>query len=256
MGGALSQAPGEAAVIGALAAIVLVLAIDAPPRYANVTVEADVTGEARGALQRRIQERGDVVLRSAAVLPARDTNDATIAVLVREDSEASSWTFEIRTLRAGAPVGEPVAGTCRLCTEGEVVTAIEGRLVDVIEAMDPSPAPALVSAPRPIPVAATDTPRRWRLGKQGIAGVTLLVTGTATLATGIGLVLAPDRDAADPRYDVTTRPVGWALFGSGAAVVTVGAVLLALDRRSSHRRNRAAISIGSGHVVVGLRGRF
>jgi hypothetical protein len=243
-------------VIGGLAAIVVALAVDPPPRYASVTVEADVAGETREVLERRIQERGDVALRSAAVLPARDTNDATIAVVVREDAEESSYAFEIRTLRAGIPVDEPIVGTCRLCTEGEVVTAIEGRLADVIEAMDSPPAPARVSAPRPTPMATTDSARRSPLGKKGIAGVTLLVGGVATLATGIGLVLAPDRDAADPRYDVTTRPVGWALLGSGAAVATAGAVLLALDRRSARRRNRAAFSIGSGHVVVGLHGRF
>ena len=238
--------------------VVLVLALAAAPaqRYASLAVEAEIEGETGEVVRQRITERGDIALRSAAVLPARDDGDARITVVVREEPEPSSYVFEVRTARAGKPDGAPVTGDCRLCTEGELVAAIERELGEVIAALEPPPAPPPIALRESSTATHVDAPRRAPLGKQGIAGVSLLVTGTVAIATGIGLVVAPDRDAADPRYDVTTRPAGWAILGSGAAIATVGAVLLGLDRRPQARRARAALSGGRGHASVGVRVRF
>jgi hypothetical protein len=242
--------------------VALVLALAAEPagqttqRYASLAVEAEIEGETGEVVRQRITERGDIALRSAAVLPARDDGDATITVVVREDPEASSYVFEVRTARAGKADAAPVTGDCRLCTEGELVAAIERELGEVIAALEPPPAPPPIALRESSAATHVDAPRRTRLGKQGIAGVSLLVAGTVAIATGIGLVVAPDRDAADPRYDVTTRPAGWAVLGTGAAIATVGAVLLGLDRRPQSRRARMALGGGRGHASVGVRFRF
>lgn len=230
-------------------------AVDAP-RHASLAVETDIDGETGEIVRQRIVERGDVALRAASVLPARDEGDATITVVVHEDREASSYAFELRTTRAGTLDGSPVQGACRLCTEGELVEAIERELDVVIADLEPAAAPAPV-VPRDPPVRApVDAPRRHRLGQQGIAGVSLLVAGGVAIATGIGLAAAPPRDDADdPRYDVTTRPAGWAVLGAGAAVATVGAVLVGLDR---HRAKRPRLAVGrhGGSLLVGVHGRF
>lgn len=238
----------------------LVLAIAGSPdaattRYASLAVQSDLEGETGEIVRQRVVERGDVALRRASVLPARDDTDATITVIVREDRAASSYLFEVRTTRAGAIVGTPVEGTCRLCTEGELVSAIEGELGGVIEALAAPAAPPVVVTRESSTAARVDAPRRHRLGKQGIAGVSLLVTGTVAIATGIGLVVAPPRDATDPRYDITTRPAGWAVLGTGASIATVGAVLVGLDRRAA-RRTRLAVGWRGRTLSLGLRGRF
>jgi hypothetical protein len=248
-------------VIATTGAVGIVLALatgasDPPRRYASLTVDVDAHGDAAEVLRERIHERGDVALRRAAVLPARDADDLTIAVRVREDPDEPSYTFHIDGVRAGAPVGESIAGECRLCTEGELVAAIETRLADAIAAVEPTPAPATEPAPPAVVPPRADAQRRAPLGKAGIAGVTLLVGGAAALATGMGLAVAPVRDADDPRFDVTTRPVGWALLGTGGAIAIAGAVLVGLDRRTARRRARMALGLRGDLVFVALRGRF
>jgi hypothetical protein len=232
-----------------------------PARRAGLEVSVDIAGESdsNAILRRRILERGDVALRQAGVLPASADDDTTIAIRIGDDREESSFTFAIHTSRAGKAMADPIAGTCRLCTEGELVAAVEGRLAEVIAAIEPPAAPAPASAPAPTmrstPRAAMDSPRPRRLGKLGIAGVSSLVAGAAIAATGIGLVLAPDRDAADPRYDISTRPAGWALVGVAGASAVVGAVLLGIDRRRA-RAARLAFTGGGTLVSLGMRGRF
>jgi hypothetical protein len=233
-------------IVHATLATVIAIAVAGQPqapRYANVAVEAAVEGEAGSVLERRIRERAAVVLRASAVLPARGAGDPTITVNVQPVAgEAPGYAYRLEVERAGESIAAPVDGRCDLCTEGELVASIEVDLGAVVAGL-----PRIAPSPRalPPPRATHDDARvdDRRIGSKGIAGAVLLSAGAAALATGIGLaVAAPRPDPEDPRFDLTTRPVGYALLGAGAATAIVGAVLLAVDlRQRRHASLRTAM---------------
>lgn len=229
---------GDVIVHATLATVIAIAFAGEPeaPRYANVAVETAVEGEAGTVLERRIRERAAVVLRASAVLPARGAGDPTISVSVQPVAgEEPGYAYRLQVERAGESIAAPVDGRCDLCTEGELVASIEVDLGTVVAAL-PRVAPSPRSLPPPAP-SRDDVPvDDRRLGSKGIAGAVLLSAGAAALATGIGLaVAAPRPDAEDPRFDLTTRPAGYAVLGAGAATAIVGAVLLAVDLRQRRR---------------------
>src|SRR5687768_17101310 len=99
------------------------------PRYADVAVETQSLGSAGPVVRRRVKERADVVLRRGGVLPARDADDPVISVTVDElTGEEPGYVFRVEILKGGVAAQKVTPVECRLCTEGELVDAVEGRL--------------------------------------------------------------------------------------------------------------------------------
>lgn len=224
--------------------------------WAHVAVDTSAIGEAGPAIRRRVQERADVVLRRAGIMPGRGPQDPTISVVIREvDGDEPGWAYAITITRAEQVTGANDPHTCPLCTETELVDAIEGRLAtiaaelegpadDPATAGDPTAAPTETTPPSRSP---TDAPVDRGLRPSGKAGVALVVTGGLGLVTGLVLAVLPARPkSGDPTREVYTQPPGYALLGVGAATLVVGAVLLGLDRRRAKTRGHARVQLGRG----------
>lgn len=229
----------------------------APSRgWAHVAVDTSQIGEAGPAIRRRVQERSDVVLRRAGVMPGRGPQDPTISVVIREvEGDKPGWTYAITIRRADEPPRVDETNACELCTETELVDAIEGRLARLAGELEADEAPP---PPRPAPTTAAssslppvhDAPASpVRLGGKGKAGVALLGIGGAALVAGVALVALPDRPKpGDPTHEIFTQPPGYALLATSGAAFVVGLALLVVDRVQA-KRDRGRVALGRGLVL-------
>lgn len=236
-------------------------------RYASIEIDTSAVGEAGPIIQRRVRERGDVVLRDAEILPARNADDSHIHVAVEElRGEEPGFLYTIWIERNGSAVGDKSQLECTLCTESEIVERIEQGLAAAATEL---PTAAELSAseaadatdPDPIDSDTTsdqdDLSSTQPLGGMGKAGIGLLVGGAAGVGVGVALVVRPAKlDRDDPRFETTTRPPGWAVLATGAAAAVTGAVLLGLDRSRARRARTAVapwIAPEGGGVVASVR---
>jgi len=231
--------------------------------WAHVAVDTSGVGEAGPVLRRRVQERADVVLRRAGVMPGRGPKDPTISVVIKEiTGDEPSWEYSITLSRSDTPAQAAPSQSCPLCTETELVEAIEGKLATIAADLetqvetpdepttDPTEDPS--DDTKPVPIATTDDTSKGKLGKKGKAGAALVGLGVAGVAVGIVLVVLPDRPkSGDPTREVFTQPPGYALLATGAVSLVVGAVLLGIDRKQAKRsgRKQARIRLAPGGVV-------
>ena len=230
------------------------------PVEARLEIDTSAAGAGADVLHRRIEERANVVLRHAKVLPG-DRDDAALTVVVREvtgDEPGYVVTFELRAAD-GSAIAKPTELECRLCTETELVARVEAELEATIEILHepgeptdptPAPAPAPAAALEQTPADATTDPR----GSVGMlaGGISLLVVGGGCLGAGVGLAIPEPRvDEDNPLDLITTRPVGYALLAGGVALATTGAVLtaIAVKRRG---QPRWAIAPYGGRDRVGV----
>ncbi|MBC8067149.1 MAG: hypothetical protein IAG13_02355 [Deltaproteobacteria bacterium] len=218
------------------------------PRYADVAVETQSLGSAGPVVRRRVRERADVVLRRGAVLPARDGDDPVISVTIDElPGDDPGYAFKVEILRGGVPTEQLPAVECKLCTEGELVDAVEGRLEHAVA--DLPVVASTVPLPRvdPTPTDTAPLPPKPRSPAMRIAGATL--TGVGLGATIAGIVLAalppeptenPDGPPGDLTWETSTTTPGYAVLGAGLAVAVTGAVLLIVDarKRAGDKRRR------------------
>lgn len=212
-------------------------------RYADVAVETQSLGAAGPVVRRRVGERADVVLRRSGVLPPRDADDPIISVTVEElTGDEPGYVFRVEILVNGVATEKAKPSECRLCTEGELVDAIEGRLEHAVANL-PS-AGGDVPPPRvePTPKDPIDAPAPARKPGPGmrIAGATVLGVGAAALIAGAVMATRPEKPKpGDPLYLTSTHNPGYALIGVGGAAAITGAVLLLVDarRRAKHKRS-------------------
>jgi hypothetical protein len=253
------------------------IAAAGPAQKVRATVEVDTSdvGDAGPIIQRRVEERTDVVLRDAEVLPAESADDPVIHIEVHEMSdEDPGFAFDLQIMQAGKPVGQRRRIECNLCTETEIVAKIETEVSAVLVDLPTSFADARssdtntpndASTPSDPTEASTvsddggtDKGARGKLGNKGKAGVGLLVAGGVATAVGIGLAIPgyePLED--DPTRESSPRPYGFATLGVGVVVAITGAVLLGLDRRERRQRRVAAsIDVRAGGGALTLMGRF
>jgi hypothetical protein len=236
----------------------------APERRASVEVDTSAVGEAGPIIQRRIEERADVVLRDAEVLPGQD-DDAVIRVSVKElTGDDPGFAFDLWVERAGEEVGERRRVECNLCTETEIVAKAESEIGVVVSALPVEPEADAVSStpldddPTAGPMTETEhgdpsADTRVRLGPKGKAGIALLVTGTVAAGVGIGLAIPEWKPVdGDPTREKSTRPIGIGLAAAGGAVLVAGAVLLGLDRKAS-RSSKPMLSLSPSRRGVGIR---
>jgi len=241
---------------------------------ARLEIETRNAGAGADVLRRRIDERANIVLREAKVLPG-DRDDPTLRIVVREldgDEPGYVASFELRDA-AGAPLADRTELECPLCTETELVARVEEQLDAVIELLresheQPEPEPtddpnqALAPGPSEQPTEPTDQPPppvRQRAGMLG-TGITLLVVGGGAIGAGVGLAVPePKVDEDNPLDLITTRPIGYAVLAGGIAVAVTGAVLtaLAVERRRHATRSSASLTPyfdrGRAGLVVGWR---
>jgi hypothetical protein len=228
------------------------------PRYASVVVDATATGDVGPVLRRRVQERADVLLRRNDVLPARNPDDTTVSVTVHEATgKDPGFEFTLAVTSSGARVGDVISAKCELCTESELVDAVESKLEGVIAELEP---PKAAEAPADDPVAPltrqqdppVDQDRR-KIGGKGIAGAVLLAGGAAGIIVGGTLAALPDKPKVDePLFEKTTKPPGFALLGVGVGLAIAGGVLIAVDLTQRKKKRRAALSpsFGRDHVAA------
>jgi hypothetical protein len=229
------------------------------PLRAALEVDAANAGEGHDVIERRVEERGAVVLRDAGVLPAQSRNDPMIHVTISEvGTQDPGYRYRVAI---AAEHGWSAEGTCHLCTEGELVQKVEATLAEAAShlphnegAVERVPPPS--AAREPARQGDADRPPLGKLGKLGKTGVGLLVGGTVLTGIGIGLAVATPRVKEDaPLEKTTTRPPGYALVGIGAATLITGAVLLSIDRTRA-RRTAVAPTFGRGTAGVVWSGRF
>ncbi len=250
-------------MIATWSAACIVAAISTPahaaeaPMRAALEVDASKAGEGHEVIERRIEERGAVVLRDAGILPAQSSADPSIDVTISEvTGEDPGYRYRVAILDEE---GWSTEGTCNLCTEGELVQAVEATLGEAASHLprhaEPAPAPT-TTPPTPTTTKKTSSADRVPLGRMGKAGVGLVAGGATLLGIGIGLAVASPRVKDDaPLEKTTTRPPGYALLGVGAAVVVTGAVLLSIDRTNA-RRTALAPTFGRGSAGVVFSSRF
>jgi hypothetical protein len=212
------------------------------PVEARLQIDTSEAGGGADVLHRRIEERANIVLREAKVLPG-SSDDVAIEITVRElrgDEPGYAVTFELRDAD-GRGLDKPAKVDCSLCTETELVARVESELATVVgnlreleakpeaTSSDPSTIDPQLEPPAPDP-----TPPPTRAGMLA-GGITLVVVGTASLGTGVGLAVPEPRvDEDNPLDLITTRPVGYALLAGGFVVAATGAVLTAIAIK--HRR--------------------
>jgi hypothetical protein len=235
------------------------------PRHATVEIDTSDVGEEGPVVKRRIRERTDVVLRAAGVLPGRaGGSDPIIHIDIDELVGADpGYQFEMWISQRDELLGERRRVECTLCTESEIVARVEETaavLLTQLEALaeqadPPADAREPVVEPEPTsaasPAMADDEPPQKGLRGLGKAGVALLSVGLAGAAVGAVLVvLPPTVDEADPLYETTTRPPGWAVLGVGGAALVSGTVMLIVDRRRARRPRATALlpAMGPGHA--------
>ncbi|MFO7562026.1 MAG: hypothetical protein R6X02_05240 [Enhygromyxa sp.] len=226
---------------------------------ARLEIDTSQVGAGAEVLHRRIDERANVVLRQAKVLPG-DQDDAALLIIVREldgDEPGFAVTFELRAAD-GSPIAEPLALDCPLCTETELVARVEAELATVIPSLrpldePPPPAPTSSMLPSPQPQARPDAGQpRPHVGMLA-GGVTLLVLGSGMLGSGVGLAIPEPRIDEDYPLDlITTRPVGYALLAGGTVTAAAGAILtaIAVERRRQIRWSAAPFGDRSRAGVV------
>ena len=237
----------------------------APERRASIEVDTSAVGEAGPIIQRRIEERADVVLRDAEVLPGEE-DDAVIRVSVKElTGDDPGFAFDLWVEREGEAVGERRRVECNLCTETEIVAKAESEIAVVVSALpvetedDALPTTSLESDPAAnaegegARASDGEVDKRRSLGPKGKAGIALLVSGTVAAGVGIGLSI-PDWKPLDddPTKEKSTRPLGIALAAAGGAALVAGAVLLGLDRKQS-RSKKPSLSLAPSRRGVGIR---
>lgn len=217
--------------------------------WAHVAVDTSAVGEAGPAIRRRVQERADVVLRRAGVMPGRGPRDPTITVVIREIGKPDpGWEYSLSVAVEGEPPVVSEAITCELCTETELVDKIEGQLAALaptLEAPDEPPPPTVDPTPNPAndgsAIVDQPEPPERGLGKPGKSGVALMVIGSAGLITGAVLAALPARPKRDdPTREVFTQPPGYALLGVGGGLLVTGVILLAVDRARYRKQSSRA----------------
>lgn len=214
--------------------------------WAHVAVDTSAVGEAGPAIRRRVQERADVVLRRAGVMPGRGPSDPTITVVIREVTTPDpGWEYSLSVAAERQPPSQGDTILCPLCTETELVDKIEGQLAALaatLEAPDEPPPPRVDPTPPRDddgPVDAGPPPPERGLGTMGKAGVALLVLGGLGIIGGAVLTALPPRPKNDdPTREVFTQPPGYAMLGAGGGVLLTGVALLAVDRVRARKRSR------------------
>ncbi|HWB80808.1 MAG TPA: hypothetical protein VG755_37860 [Nannocystaceae bacterium] len=214
-------------------------------RYADVAVETQSLGAAGPVVRRRVGERADVVLRRSGVLPPRDGDDPVISVTVEElTGDEPGYVFRVEILVNGVATEKAKPTECRLCTEGELVDAIEGRLEHAVANLPT--AGGDVPPPRvdPTPQDPIDAPMPEPAPRPGmrIAGAAVLGVGAAALIAGAVMAARKDTVKDNPLELSSTHTPGYALIGVGGAAVITGAVLLIVDarRRAKYKRSTTA----------------
>ena len=209
---------------------------DTAPIEARLEIDTRDAGGGAEVLHRRIEERANIVLREAKVLPG-DAEDVALSIAVRElagDEPGYVVRFELRDAD-GSPLAEPTHVECSLCTETELVARTEAELEPILETLrelaiaPDEPAPDAPPPPEPtVEQPPTEPTPRDRKGMLA-GGISLLVLGSGALGAGVGLAIPePKIDQANPLDLITTRPVGYALLAGGVVAATAGAVLTAL----------------------------
>ncbi|WP_146157883.1 hypothetical protein [Enhygromyxa salina] len=228
------------------------------PAPIEAQLEIDTTRAGAGAdvLRRRIEERANIALRHAKVLPG-DRDDLTLAVSVEEiggDAPGYILTFELHAAD-GSMLDEPTEHECSLCTETELVARVEAELEPMIAALraiaessdepDQADPPPLEPGPEGAPI---DAPPPSHHAGMLAGGITLLVLGTGSLGAAVGLIVPkPKIDEDNPLDLITTRPVGYALLAGGLACAVTGAVLTAIAAKQRRQARLSLAPFGDRH---------
>lgn len=217
---------------------------------ARLEIDTEQAGSGAKVLHRRIEERANLVLRQAKVLPG-DRDDALLRIAVQElvgEDPGFAVSFELRAAD-GTLIADPIAFECSLCTETELVARVEAELETVIRTLreqpPPSPPPAEVPPPTLTSEPPVAEPPRTHAGLLG-GGIALLLVGSGLLGSGVGLSIPEPRvDQDNPLDLITTRPIGYALIAGGIAAATTGAILtaIAVERRRKTRLSAASLGL-------------
>lgn len=158
----------------------------------------------------------------------------------------------LRVFRDGVLVEPTPAFACE-CTLEALRARIDRALVELLPTLDEPalavvtpavPPPVVCPTPTPAPAPTMRAPRP-ELGTGGRAGVAAIVIGGGALIGGAVLLLrSPAQTRRDPdfegfadrtRFDVP----GAAVVSAGAVALTIGVVLLAVDRTRARRAARS-----------------
>ncbi|MCH9685602.1 MAG: hypothetical protein K0V04_29495 [Deltaproteobacteria bacterium] len=251
---------------------------DRSPRQGRVFVEAQDLGDSGPALAGRANRAAadSIVAAGVAHTDAPAGPELRIVLSARDDG---GYRLDYQIVYEGKPVDQGQGSSeCQLCTENELIAHVEALSREVApHLIVPEPEP--VDPPKDDPpvvvgpaVGGTDDVDRPPLKALGKAGIGVLVVGVVAAGVGAGLVIRKPQHFREPSRATeltTTRPIGWAMLGSGVAVAVVGGVMLAVDLRRNKSKNTAAESspepkaeaalhpwVGAGSGGLSLRGRF
>jgi hypothetical protein len=231
----------------------------------RVIVDTEALGDAEAPFEGAANERLRAALEEAGYeLDDSVRANATVRVRISYFNEAD-LDYQIDVDLA---VGEQILqlGTlgCPSCVEDDLLRAIDGRHAEILTALER----ALAQQTKPQPVGDVDPPaapttKAKPIGALGGVGIGVSVLGVGMLVVG-GIEFGRGRmydDVVDTeRTGVDHRPVGGALLGVGAVMLTAGVTMLVVELvRSKKRRQQAGLAhplLGPNLVGLGYSARF
>jgi hypothetical protein len=161
--------------------------------------------------------------------------------------EASAFNYGIKaTFDPTLPDDQlPIIKTCPECDRaalvakvvegvGPLIAAEKQRLAALEEVVEDEHDGADDDSPPPQPATPKD---RATLAPMGQAGAALIaIGGAAAITGGVFLGLGERRPMADMSQIRDFRPTGYAVLGTGVAMVIVGAVLLGVERSKARKK--------------------
>ncbi len=240
----------------------------AAPMRASIEVEAEALGDDAAPIARTVADAGDVVLRDADVLPARNDDDGTIRVQLSPLTDGG-YGYITWGERGGSEVaGTRSEGQCAGCSSEDLAQAVAQAIEAMLEPMRATVAveetPPPVEEPEPVPTPEPhDDGGRVRIGALGVGGIVLMGVGVGAIGGGAAL-LARGRELERAPEDPSRlegkdfRPGGGALFAVGVAAVITGAVMLfvGVKKGKEARQRKAAFHPYVGPRAGGITVRF
>lgn len=223
-----------------------------------LTVDAKIDAAAKPVVEKQVRIAVADAVRELGLEPSSRGPRELVVTLAWADDSQQAYAIEYRFASMAEPTPRVVlTTTCDRCGSDELLARVRANVIELkatlLVAVEPSAstAPAVTRDPGPDALAAPRAPAP--VGAIGWTGVGLLAAGGGAVIPGIALLARGDERQVVGTNNVGTdyRTPGLIVTAIGAALLTTGAVLLAVDRVRA-RRHRTVAGPLWGRGLVGI----